>query len=114
MFFNSAYFSICLWLSESQYFVCLVIIVVAILKESQQKNFSEGVNKQNEAIGSIMKHHDVSESFRRCKEASGSIRKTQHQSNNKQNTVALKPQVDSKIRTVKKHCQLLTSLIKRC
>ena len=72
---------------------------------------SEGINKQNEAIGSIMKNQELSESFPRCLEASGSIRKAQHQNINKQNTVALKPQVDYEISTVKKHCQLLSALV---
>ena len=54
---------------------------------------------QQEAIGSLMKHHKVSKSFRgvmKLQEASGSIRKAQHKNNNnkKENT-----QADSK-----KHC----------
>ena len=32
---------------------------------------SEGVNKLQEEIGSIIKHQEVSESFRRCQEAPG-------------------------------------------
>ena len=37
---------------------------------------SGGVNKQYEAIGSIMKHQEVSRSFR-CQEHPGSLRKHQ-------------------------------------
>ena len=42
--------------------------VVAIL-------YRGGVNKRQEAIGSIMKHQEVSKSFRRFQEAPGSLRK---------------------------------------
>ena len=34
-------------------------------------NLSGGVNKQHEAIGSIMKHQEVSKSFRKPQDASG-------------------------------------------
>ena len=102
--------------SPSVLFVCFLLFVSCgnLLKKAI-KNFSGGVNKQHESIGSIMKHHEVSECFRRCQEASGSLRKAHHLNNkktNKQIRVALKPQVDSKISTVKKHFQLITSLIK--
>ena len=60
-----------------------------------------------------MKHQEVSESFRRCQEASESIMKAQHQKNNKQ-TDKIQTQVDSQISTVKKHCQLITLVIKGC
>ena len=67
-----------------------------------------------------MKHREGSESFRRCQElqeASQNIRTAQHKKQkqtNKQNTVTLNPKVDYKISTVKKHSQLITSLIKGC
>ena len=88
-------------------FVCLFFIIFMLwqyYKESK-KNCLGGIKKQHETIGSIIKNQEVSESFRRCKEA-------YHQNHNKQtnkNTVALKPQVDSKISTVKK---LITLLIR--
>ena len=74
MLFNSAYFSVCLWLTESQYlFVCLLFFGCS--GNLVQKAMSGGVNKQEEVIGSIMKHHQVSESFRKCQEAPGSLMK---------------------------------------
>ena len=45
-----------------------------LLKKAIKKNFSGRVNKQQDAMGSILKLQKVSESFRRCQEASGSIR----------------------------------------
>ena len=104
--------------SHSILFVCLFRFSCCgnILKKAI-KNISGGVNKQHEAIGSILKHQKVSESFRRCQEDSGSIMKAQHHNNNKQtkkNTVALLPHVDSKISTVDKLCQRISALIKVC
>ena len=51
----------------------------------------------------------------KLQEALGSMRKTLHQNNNKQRKkirLLREPQSDSKISTVKKHCQLITLLIK--
>ena len=57
-----------------------------------------------QATGRNRKHNKVSGSVRKLQEVSGSLRKAQHQINNKQtnkqNTVALKLQVDCKISTV--------------
>ena len=86
--FNSAWFSACLWLAcgLSQYFVCLFISIFVLRQSCKErnKNISGGVNNQHEAIGSILKHQEVFESFRRFQEASGRIMKAQHQNNNKQ------------------------------
>ena len=80
---------------------------------------SGGVKKQQGAIGRIMKHQEVSESFRKCQEAPGSLSKqeegTPRKVINKQTKYSdLKPEVASKIGTVKKHCQLINLLIKGC
>ena len=41
------------------------------LVQTAIKNMPGGGNKQQEEIGSIIKHQEVSESFRRCQEAPG-------------------------------------------
>ena len=67
--------------SNSMLFVCLLLFLCCgnlVKKMILKKNFSEGVNKEHEANGSIMKHQEVFKSFRRCQEASGRIRKAQH------------------------------------
>ena len=65
--FDSAYFRVSLWLSESQYFVCLFIIILCFgnLVQKAIQILSWEVNKQQEAIWSIMKHQEVSKSIRR-------------------------------------------------
>ena len=98
---------------------CLLIIICMLWQSCKESNTSLIRRSQHEAIGTIMKHQEVSKSFRRCQEARGSIRKAQHENNNNNNiyllnTLALKPQVDSKISTDKKQCQLITLLIKEC
>ena len=74
------------------------------------------VRRSQQATGSIRKCPKASGGVRELQGASGSIRKAQHPKiiNKQTNTVTLKPKVDSKISTVKKHCQLKTSLIKGC
>ena len=71
--------------SHSILFVCLLLFFCwgSVVKKELQKLF-RGVNKQHEAIGSKINHQELSKSFRRCQEASGSIRKAQHQNKNKQ------------------------------
>ena len=80
-------------------FVYYCFNVVPILCKKSIKTLSGGVNKQQEEIGSIIKHQEVSKSFRMCQEAPG-----RHNIkiiiNKKQNTEALKLQVDYK----NKHC----------
>ena len=50
-----------------------------LVKKAIKKNFSGRVNEQHDDIGNILKHQEVPESFRRCQEASGSIREAQHE-----------------------------------
>ena len=72
--------------SQSQCFVCLFIIICILWQSCKEsnKNFSQGVIKQHESIGSIMKHQEVSKCFRRCQEASGSLKKAHYLKINKQ------------------------------
>ena len=56
---------------------------------------------QHESIGIIMKHQEVSESFRGCQEASERHNIKIMINNQKKNTVVLKPQVDSKKKQLK-------------
>ena len=84
-----------------------------------KKKLSRVVNKQQEAIGRIRKYQEMSESSRRYQEASRKPQEASGRCNIKiiiiiiiKNTVALKPQVDSKNITVKKHCHLKTLLIR--
>ena len=67
------------------FLVCLLkILCCGNLVEKPLKNISGGVDKQHEAIRSVMKYQEVSESFRSCQEASGCIREALHENNNKQ------------------------------
>ena len=65
---------------------------LVLVKKAIKKNFSGGMNKKHEAMGSTTKHQEVSDGFRRCQEASESIREAKHLNKKlKKNTVALKP-----------------------
>ena len=77
VFFNSAHFSVCLLLSESQYFVCLFIIIL-MLWQSCTESKKKLVRRSQQATGSIRKLQEVSG-------APGSLTKHQEGTTSKNN-----------------------------
>ena len=80
---NSAYFSICLWLSVSQYFVCLFIIILMSCQSCTESNIKP-VRRSQQATGRNKKHTKSSGSVQKLLKVSRISRKAQHQNNNKQ------------------------------